>query len=186
MVALSCNHFWGSVAGRTACRLQSLPRLVSVTQTEVNDLDVLVVIKKEIFRLEVTMDNVQLVQVLDASDDLVEKGQSFRLLDPLILYDIVEELTATGILHDEIQLLRGLDNLVKLNNVRVTDHLQNVDFPGDAFDIINVLNFVFFKNFDGNLTDQIIKLARMTYSLVCQLVDSKLHLAKRAFSNCLV
>ena len=39
------------------------------------------------------MHNIELVKVLDARDDLMEKLQGLRLLDSLVLYDIVEKFT---------------------------------------------------------------------------------------------
>ena len=40
------------------------------------------------------------MQVLHSSDDLMEELAGLCLLDPLVLHNIVEELTSTRILHD--------------------------------------------------------------------------------------
>lgn len=63
----------------------------------------------------------------------------------------VEELTAIGVLHDHIELLVGLDNLVKLNHVRVTNLLKNLNLTSDAFYILLVVNLFFLKNLHCNL-----------------------------------
>ena len=57
------------------------------------------------------MDDAQFVQVFDACNDLMKELASLSLLDSLVLHDEVEELTSTRILHDQVELFRGLDYL---------------------------------------------------------------------------
>lgn len=45
VVALASDHLWSRVAWRTTSSFQGLPCLISVTQTEVNNLDILVVVE---------------------------------------------------------------------------------------------------------------------------------------------
>ena len=45
VIALSCDHFWSGIAWRTAWSSQRLPLVVSVAETKVNDLDVLLSVK---------------------------------------------------------------------------------------------------------------------------------------------
>lgn len=46
------------------------------------------------------MGYVQFVQVFNAVNDLLKELTSFLLLDSAFSNDVVEELTATGVLHD--------------------------------------------------------------------------------------
>ena len=78
-------------------------------------------IKQQILRFKVTMHNPELVQVLNASYYLVEEPASLSLLYPLILNNEVEELPATSIFHDEVELLGRLNNLVELDYMRMPD-----------------------------------------------------------------
>lgn len=57
------------------------------------------------------MDDAQFVQVFDACNDLMKELASLSLLDSLVLHDEVKELTSTRILHDQVELFRGLDYL---------------------------------------------------------------------------
>ena len=57
------------------------------------------------------MDDAQFVQVFDACNDLMKELTSLSLLDSLVLHDEVKELTSTRILHDQVELFRGLDYL---------------------------------------------------------------------------
>ena len=96
--------------------------LVSVAQTKVDNLDVLVVIEKKVLGLEVPVNYVELVEVFYASNDLVEEFEGRGLFYPLVLDDVVEKLASVRILHDQVELLWGLDDFIKLNDVRVSDH----------------------------------------------------------------
>ena len=57
------------------------------------------------------MDDAKLVKVFNTSYDLMEEFASLGLFDPLVLHDVVKELASTRILHDQVELLGGLDNL---------------------------------------------------------------------------
>jgi len=63
----------------------------------------------------------ELVQVLHACYYLVEEPASLSFLYPLILNNEVEELTATGVFHYQVELLGRLYNLVELDYMRMPD-----------------------------------------------------------------
>lgn len=72
-VSLSCNHFWGSVARRATGRFEQLPFLVNVREAEIHNFNVFLVVQKEVLRLEVPMDNAELVKVFDSREDLLDE-----------------------------------------------------------------------------------------------------------------
>lgn len=45
--------------------------------------------------------------------------------------------------------MKSITYFVKLDNVRVPNYLEDVDFPGDSLDIRLVFDLVFFKDFDS-------------------------------------
>jgi glutaredoxin-related protein len=59
------------------------------------------------------MNDTELVKVFNTSYDLMEELASLCLFDSLVLHNEVEELTSTRILHDQVELLRSLNNLLK-------------------------------------------------------------------------
>jgi hypothetical protein len=69
------------------------------------------------------MDDSNLVDVLDAGDELMEHAGGFRLTDTFVLDDIVEELALFHELHNKEELFGSFDDFVKLHNVRVPDEL---------------------------------------------------------------
>ena len=65
--------------------------------------------------------------------------------------DVVEQLATAAILHDHVKLFFGFNYLIELNNIRVSDLLQDFDFPCDSLNVFLVVDLVFLKDFDGNL-----------------------------------
>ena len=64
----------------------------------------------------------------------------------MILNYEVKQLATLGVLHYEIELFWCLDDFIKLNDVRVSDHFQDVDFTGDSLNVVYVLYLVFFQD----------------------------------------
>lgn len=98
-ILLPRNHFWSSVARAATSCLQQLPMTVGVAQAEVDYFDVLIMIKQQVLRFQVPVNDVELMYVLDASDYLLEELACLLLLEARVRYYIVEELPATRILH---------------------------------------------------------------------------------------
>ena len=57
------------------------------------------------------------VDVLNSRHYLLKESTSLRLLQFLALDDVIKQLSATGILHDEEKLARGFDNLRKRGKI---------------------------------------------------------------------
>lgn len=60
-VTLACYHFGRGVARRPACGLQGLTVFISVTQAEIDYFYELISREQQIFRFQISMDDVQLV-----------------------------------------------------------------------------------------------------------------------------
>ena len=116
------------------------------------------------------MHDVQLVKILHSGDDLVKEFEGLRLLNTLVLDDVVEELASIRILHDKIELLWRLNDFVQLDDIGMANHLQNMDFPCNSLNIIDILDLVFFENFDR-------------HSFTGKLMHTKFDLAECAFSD---
>jgi len=111
VVAFARYHFGSSVAGTAAGGLEPLAGLVVVGESEVYDFDVVAVVEEEVLGLEVAVDDAVLVDVVDACDDLLHEGDGLLLAESLVLDDVVEELAALCVLHDEVDVGFGLDDL---------------------------------------------------------------------------
>ena len=65
MICLASYHLWRSIARGAAGSAQGLTLFVSVAQAEVNQFDVAILVQQEILRLHVSMNNAELMEVLD-------------------------------------------------------------------------------------------------------------------------
>jgi hypothetical protein len=99
-IALSCDHLWRSIAWRAACRFEELPILKSVAETKVNDLDIPMVVKQEILRLEVSMNHIHSVDLLNAREDLMKEPAGVSFSNSAAGNDVIEKLATTAVLHD--------------------------------------------------------------------------------------
>ena len=97
------------------------------------------------------MTHAALVDVLDARDELEVELAGLLLRQPSVPDDVVEQLTATAVLHDHVELLFSFNNLVKLNYVGVTHLLENLDFPGDSLDVLLIVDLVFLEDLNRDL-----------------------------------
>jgi len=64
MVLLASNHFRGSIAGAPTSSLQSLSELIHIAEAEVHYFYVFVFVQEQVFRLEVSVADLELVKVL--------------------------------------------------------------------------------------------------------------------------
>jgi len=92
-----------------------------------------------------------LVHVLNSRDDLLIELASLSLVEFDVLHDVVEELTARGVLHDEVELLRSLYDLVQLDDVRMADQLQDVDLSRHSLNVRDICDSFLLKDFNGYL-----------------------------------
>jgi hypothetical protein len=72
--------------------------------------------------------------------------------------------------HNNVQAVRRLNNLIHLNNVGVPDYLQDVELAGYSFDVVDLGDFRFLKNFYCNF-------------LLGEHVDSFLYFAEGALTQ---
>ena len=117
------------------------------------------------------MDDIELVEILDTSDDLMEELASLRLLHSLVGHDIVKQLSTLSVLHDKVQLFRSLDDLVKLDNIWMSDHFQDVNLTSNSLNVMHILYLILFKNFYCNFFSG-------------QIMNPKFDFSKSALSDC--
>ena len=116
------------------------------------------------------MYNIKRVNILNSSHDLLKELAGFLLGYTRLLDDVVEEFTTACKLHDQVELARSLNDLVKLNDIGMPDQLENVDLARDSFDISHVTNSILLQNLDRN-------------TFLGQLVLAFAYFTKSAFAN---
>jgi hypothetical protein len=90
------------------------------------------------------------MNVVNTCHQFLEMLASRLFLQPLVLYDQLEEFTSTRKLHYQVKVLLGLNDFIDLNYVWVMKFFQNLYLPTDPFHILFVLYFRFFKHFHGD------------------------------------
>ena len=85
MIAISSNHLGSSVAGASTGCLQSLTLFIHVTETKVDNLQLAIEVKQQVFGLEISVANAELVDVVHASQEFLEMLASRSLFQFLVL-----------------------------------------------------------------------------------------------------
>ncbi|KAB0337851.1 hypothetical protein FD755_025441, partial [Muntiacus reevesi] len=100
-------------------------------EAEVGQLDVEVLVEEEVLALEVSVDDVQVVAVLDGRGQLPEHLASIVFLQGPPALDELEEVALDPELHDDVDAAVGrLEDLVGLDDGAVVDGCQDVHLPG--------------------------------------------------------
>ena len=118
VVTLSFNHFRSSVARAAARRFQFLPFLIQVAQAEVDELYVVVVVQKQIFRLQIAMHNAELMNVFYSRQNLGVHFAGFDFLQAPVLHDVLKKFAAAAVLHDEVQVVIIFNHLTQLGHAK--------------------------------------------------------------------
>lgn len=66
-------------------------------------------------------------------------------------HNIVEEFTILAVLHYEEELTLSLNDLVQLDDVGMSDLLEDLDLTADSLNVFLVFNSRFLKDLDRNL-----------------------------------
>jgi len=74
--------------------------------------------------------------------------------------------------HDKEELVGSFDDFVELDDMRVPDNFQNMNFPGHSLDIVHIRYLVLLQNFDRHF-------------LLRKQVNTFFHFAKRTLTKSL-
>jgi len=99
---------------------------------------------------------------------LVETTSLF-LLEFRFGCDVAEELAVATVLHYNEESSRRLYDLVHLNDVRMANNFEDVEFSTHSFNVGDFGDLVFLKNFDCDL-------------LLCEKMDSLLNFTESALA----
>jgi len=96
-----------------------------IGEAKVRDYHVPVSVEEEVFEFKVTMNDLFLVNVPDARDELTEEFACVLLLQVAVGKDVVEEFTTRRVLEDDTDVLVRLDNVVQSDDVRMFESLKD-------------------------------------------------------------
>lgn len=79
------TYLWCSVAWTSAGSLESLALFIHIAETKVDDFKLSIEVEEQVLRLEVTMADAELVNVVHASQELLQVLARCPLLQLLVL-----------------------------------------------------------------------------------------------------
>jgi hypothetical protein len=85
--------------------------------------------------------NAQLSKVSNCRYQLLKQPTSLLFFEFVLAGDVAEELAIAAVLHNYVQAGRRLNDLVHLNNVRMSDDLEDVDFSRYSLYIVYFSDF---------------------------------------------
>ena len=109
------TYLRSGVTGGSTGSLQRLILLIHVRKTKIDDFERVVVVKEQVLRLQITMADTTLVEVLDAADEFPVELGCLLLIQACISDDKVKKFTTICMLHDHEKLLLSLNNLHNSN-----------------------------------------------------------------------
>jgi hypothetical protein len=112
VIALASDHFRSCIARRSASCLQQLPLVVGITQSEIDDLEAVAGVQKQIFEFEVPVGDPEFLEVGDAGDELLEEEAGLILGEGALLDDVLEEFPVFDVLGDEEEVVVCFDDLI--------------------------------------------------------------------------
>lgn len=86
------------------------------------------------------MHNTQLMNILDGVQQLVVHLRSLEFVYSPVLDDVVKQFPVLHVLHHEEEVFGSLYDLVKLDDVGVSDCLEYVDLSSDPLHVCHVHN----------------------------------------------
>lgn len=102
MVRLSSNDFGARVMRAATAGAEERVAAFPSSHTKVGDLDVLVAVEEQVFRLEVTVSDVETMAVIDGVDNLLEVVDGLGNGETTAGNEVVEQFAALKVLHDEV------------------------------------------------------------------------------------
>lgn len=150
-VVLSGNHFWSGVAGGAAGSFQQLAFSVDIRETKIDEFDVVFGVEEKVFGLQVPVTNLETVQILQAIHELTEHFFGFFFEEEFLLDDVLVELPVFAVLEIEVGFALGFLDVVELDDVWVSNHLQNLNFSSNSLLFLRGLDLGLIDDFHGEL-----------------------------------
>ena len=105
-------------------------------------------LEEDVGRLEISVNNAALVQVLGPVDNVPEVVLGLPLGDPLLLMQQFEEVSVLAELSDYVHVVGGLVYVEELDDVGVGHFFHNVYLGLDVLDVVGVGEYLLVNDLD--------------------------------------
>jgi len=135
------ENFWSYVRRATAASSHGTGHSEILGQTEISNLHLKTInaVEKKILRLQVTVSNTVGVKIGCGRKNLLNDLASIILSERATLYNLIVQLTTTDILENKRDGLLLIENIVKLNNVRMVKFPHDGDLTLEKDDLLIIL-----------------------------------------------
>lgn len=145
-MALLVQDFRSDVVRRAAkCLLTFAFELNACCQSKITDLDLQIIVKEKISKLQIAMDNVHVVQVFDAADDLVNVVATFVVSNGFSSLVQLHHRPALAQLQHDIHIERIIEEAMEADDVLMLQRLVNLDLLSH-FLLLIVLHHQLFRD----------------------------------------
>ena len=169
-MALAVDDLRSQVFGGPAEREGLVTALHEAGQAEISQARIALFIKEHVFRLQIAVHNIMLVQVAKGESDLSDEEASNGLVEAALLAQVVEEGATTYVLHEEVETVVVLEDVVHLQDELV------VRLKEDVFLVLCVLDLLF-------VNEHVFVDSLHCVQLSCELIRNEEHLAEGALVN---
>lgn len=97
------------------------------------------------------MSNTFGMEIIHPKNDLGVYSCSLSLFNSFLIDNFFEQVTSFSILHDKIKLFGCFDNLIKLNNKRMSEFFHDFKLSSNSDNIGVFEDKIFLKDFDSNI-----------------------------------
>ena len=104
-------------------------------------------VNENIFRLEISVDDIQGVDVLDGEDYLGDVEAGLVFFEDLLFVQMVGEVAAWAVVEDHVQVVGGLETVVHFDHVWVRGLLQDVAFGDGVLQVLVPVQKGFLEHF---------------------------------------
>ncbi len=108
------EHLRCHVAGSAWCIVRIIGS-VNSCDTEVRQLQVPILVDHQIFRFNISMNNLVLVNVLESRDEASNKELCGALIKGSMRTDMKSQITAWEVVHDEVEVIPILECIVHID-----------------------------------------------------------------------
>lgn len=126
------EEFGGGKVQTSAKGFELVPGREEIAETEIDNLDIAHFTDKDVFNLEIAVDDAVSVAVVEGTGDLAGKLASLLFLEAAVRDDVVEHLTAIDKLKHHVPVEVCPDDIFHAADIRVAQEANNGGLSGGA------------------------------------------------------
>ena len=133
-MALILQNFWGEILRRATKGKSSV--LDHFSKTKISQLNVAIRRNEQVFRFEVSVDDIFAMEVLEDEDELGGVEGGFVGLEHAFFSEVGEELSAGNVFQEEVDGCGVLVHALEVDDKGMADRFENLVLVADMVDLL--------------------------------------------------